>query len=55
MTNKQKEKLTQEKLDDDDLLIEKGDLDPVGEKSLYPKGVLNVLGMVFRNKVIFLS
>lgn len=30
--------------------IEKGDLDPLEDKCLYPKGVLNVLNAVFRNK-----
>ena len=46
---KEEKKQVQEKISHNDLLIEKGELDPKG-KYLYPKGVLNVLEMVFRNK-----
>ncbi len=37
-------------MDVDDIKIEKGDLDPPEENTFYPKGVLNILGMVFRSK-----
>ena len=37
-------------LDEEDLKIEKGDLDPLDERSFYPRGVLNALELVFRNK-----
>ena len=36
-------------LDSDDLKIEKGNLNPKGD-FLYPRGVLNVLDVTFRNK-----
>lgn len=39
----------QKQLDEQDLKIERGELDPEGD-FLYPKGVMNVLGLVFRNK-----
>ncbi|MDO8451330.1 MAG: hypothetical protein Q7S76_00490 [bacterium] len=34
----------------EDMQIERGDLDPPEEDLFYPRGVLNVLGMAFRNK-----
>ena len=37
-------------LDEQDKKIERGDEDPTEDECLYPKGVLNVLGMAFRNK-----
>src|SRR3989344_4141552 len=37
-------------MDAEDIKIEKGDLDPSEKGMFYPKGVLNVLGMVFRSK-----
>ena len=37
-------------LDVEDLRIEKGELDPPEENMFYPKGVLSILNMVFRNK-----
>lgn len=37
-------------LDAEDIKIEKGELEPVEEDMFYPKGVLNVLNLVFRNK-----
>lgn len=37
-------------IDTEDEKIEKGDLDPTEDERLYPRGVLNVLGMVFRSK-----
>ena len=36
--------------DADNMKIEKGDLDPPEENMFYPKGVLNILTMVFRSK-----
>ncbi len=42
-------KQIQKNLDSDDLKIEKGDLDPQGD-FFYPKGVLNILDMIFRAK-----
>ncbi len=44
-------KIKQE-LDEEDLKIERGDLDPSDERSFYPKGVLNALGFVFKDKRI---
>ena len=35
--------------DAEDMQIERGDVDPEGD-FLYPKGVLNVLGMLYRSK-----
>jgi len=39
-----------EDLDEEDLQIERGELDPLEEYLFYPKGVLNVLDLCFRNK-----
>ncbi len=39
----------QQLLDEEDLKIEKGDIDPDGD-FLYPKGVINVLNIAFKNK-----
>lgn len=46
--NKVEQKRTD--LDNEDLKIETGELDPLEGDFLYPKGVLNVLGMIFRKK-----
>ena len=37
-------------MDEEDLKIERGELDPVEEGLLYPKGVLVVLNMLFKDK-----
>jgi hypothetical protein len=38
------------KMDEEDLKIERGELDPVEEGYLYPKGVLTVLNLIFKKK-----
>lgn len=43
---------TKEILDEEDLKIERGDLDPPDERSFYPKGVLTALGLVFKLKTL---
>ena len=37
-------------LDEEDIEIERGNLDPPKDDFLYPKGVLNVLNFIFKNK-----
>jgi|SRR3989344_3870402 len=37
-------------LNTEDLQIERGELDPLEENLFYPKGVLNVINLCFRNK-----
>jgi hypothetical protein len=37
-------------LDEEDIKIEKGVLDPPEEDLFYPKGLLNIISMVFKNK-----
>jgi len=37
-------------LNAEDLQIERGELDPPEENLFYPKGVLNVLSLIFKNK-----
>jgi len=44
------EKRMQANMDSDDLKIEKGEIDPPNEGIFYPKGVLNILGMILRAK-----
>ena len=45
-----KRTIISEGLDEEDLQIERGELDPPGGHLFYPKGVLDVLSLVFRNK-----
>ncbi len=42
--------MTIKDLDEEDLEIERGNFDATEDDLFYPKGVLNVLSMVFRNK-----
>lgn len=42
--------MTSEDLDEEDLQIERGNFDATEDDLFYPKGVLDVLNMVFRNK-----
>ena len=42
--------MTVEDLDEEDFQIERGELDPMQEELFYPKGVLNALSLVFRDK-----
>ena len=42
--------MTIEDLDEEDFQIERGELDPPEEDLFYPKGLLNVLSLVFRDK-----
>lgn len=39
-------------LNEEDLLIEKGEIDPQEENIFYPRGVLNILNMVFEDDEI---